>query len=205
MKKKNFLAPWLSVALVWAAFTSNALATELISNLPGNDASQSADLDELRNKGMGFTMPSADYTLDSVNMRLETFGANVAPIVEIWSDAGGNPGASLITLDNPAFAASGIATYSFTPPSTFTLLANTTYWIVAYGQAGAARYDWKASSPAQTPTGIATHAGARFDTNGPPPTTNSSIICSYSLDGTTAPVSVEDESWGLVKSRYREE
>jgi hypothetical protein len=205
MKKTILLAPWLSMVLVWAVVTPNAQAIELISNLPGNDASQSADLDELRNKGMGFTMPGTQYTLDNVSLRLETFGANVAPIVEIWDDVAGNPGAPLVTLVNPVFAASGIANYDFTPPGTFTLSANTTYWIVAYGQAGAARYDWKASSPAQIPTGLATHAGAKFDTNGAPPTTNSSIICSYALNGSTGPISVDAETWSSVKARYREE
>jgi len=204
MKKTNLLALCLCAALVSAVFTP-ALATELISNLDGNDASQSADLDELRNKGMGFTMPGAEYRLDSVTMRLATFGPNVRPIVEIWSDAGGLPGVSLVTLVNPVFAASGIANYDFIPPGTFNLAANTTYWIVAYGEAGADRYDWKASSPAQIPTGLATHAGALFDTNGPPPTNTSSIICSYALNGTTGPVSVDDESWGRVKARYHEE
>ena len=204
MKKMFFLLPLLCALLVGPAVTPGVQATELISNLPGNDATQSADLDELRNKGMGFTMPGDQYQLDSVTLRLETFGANVAPIVEIWSDASGNPGAPLVTLVNPVFAASGIGNYDFIPPGTFMLAANTTYWIVAYGQAGADRYDWKASSPSQTPTGLATHAGARFDTDGPPPTTNSSIICSYALNGTTGPVAVDRESWGTIKAKYRD-
>ncbi|MBZ0269700.1 hypothetical protein K8I85_16230 [bacterium] len=204
MKKRIFWVPALCAALVYASFASGAQADELISNLDGNDGSQSADLDELRNKGMGFTMPGAQYSLDNVTLRLETFGANVAPIVEIWDDVGGNPGAPLVTLVNPVFAASGIANYDFIPPGSFNLSANTTYWVVAYGVAGADRYDWKASSPAVTPTGIATHAGAKFDTNGAPPTNNSSIICSYAVNGTTGPVSVDSESWGSIKAKYHD-
>ncbi len=205
MRKTAMLAPWFCMVLVWAAFAPNAHAIELISNLDGNDATQSADLDELRNKGMGFTMPGDEYVLDSVTLRLATFGANVAPIVEIWNDVGGLPGASLVTLVNPVFAASGIANYDFTPPGAFTLSANTTYWIVAYGQAGADRYDWKASSPAVIPTGPATHAGALFDTNGPPPTTTSSIICSYAVNGSAGPTAVESATWGRVKAQFRQE
>mgnify|MGYP003572055765 FL=1 len=204
MKKTLLLAPLFCMALVWGAFASTAQADELISNLPGNDGSQSADLDELRNKGMGFTMPGTDYTLDSAVLRLETFGSNVAPIVEIWSDVAGLPGAPLITLDNPAFAPSGIANYEFTPPASFTLMANTTYWLVAYGPVGVDRYDWKASSPGVIPTGIATHAGAVWDSNGAPPTNPSSIICSYAMNGSTGPVSVDAESWSRVKARYYE-
>jgi hypothetical protein len=162
--------------------------TTLITNLPGNDGTQSANLNDTRNKGMGFTMPAGqDYFLDYVTMRLETFGAGVAPIVELWTNAGGLPGAPIETLTNPAFASSGIAEYDFTSSGTI-LTAGESYWIVAYGVAGADRYDWKASSPAQIPTGLATHLGALYDSNGPPPTSTSSIVCSYSVTATVVPV-----------------
>jgi hypothetical protein len=46
--------------------------------------------------------------------------------------------------------------------------------------------------------------GALFDTNGVPPTSTSSIICSYALNGTTGPVSVETTSWGQLKALYHE-
>lgn len=164
--------------------------TTIISNLPGNDGTQSADLDELRNKGMGFTMPAGqDYILDHVTLRLETFGA-IAPVVELWTNSGGLPGAVIETLSNPTFAPSGIAEYDFASAGT-TLSAGTGYWIVAYGVAGAAQYNWKASSPAQTPTGIASYLGALFDTNGPPPTTTSSIVCSFSVTATLVPVELQ--------------
>jgi len=204
MKKVFFLVPLLCMALICAAAPPAVQATELISNLPGNDASQSAALSDLRNKGMGFTMPAEQYNLDAATLRLETFGANTVPIVEIWSDVAGNPGAPLVTLINPVLASSGIASYDFIPPGTFVLEASTTYWVVAYGQAGATAYDWVASSPGVTPTGLATHAGAKFDTNGPPPTTNSSILCSYAVSGTTGPISVEPEGWGSIKAKYRD-
>ncbi len=181
----RFVLPLFALALVGSLAVQ---ADTLISNLPGNDLTQSADLDNLRNKGMGFTMPTGlGYTLDRVTLRLETFGANVTPIVELWSDVAGLPGVSLISLNNPSFNPSGVANYDFTPSGSFTLQPSTVYWIVAYGTATGDRYDWKGSSPAQTPTGLATHFGSKFDTNGPPPTTNSSILCSYSIDGTIIP------------------
>jgi hypothetical protein len=203
MKKTIPLVSMLCLALVCAAFTPNAQAIELISNLPGNDGTQSASLGPSRVKGMGFTMPGDAYSLVSLTMRLQTYGAGTAPIVEIWSDAGGVPGTSLITLNNPSFAPSGIANYDFVPPAAFTLLANTTYWIVAYGPAGAPAYDWKASSPAVTPTGLATHAGARWGTSGPPPTGTSSIVCSYAVDVEGA-VAVDSESWTSIKAKYHD-
>jgi hypothetical protein len=130
---------------------------------------------------MGFTMPAGqDYSLLYVTLRLETFGAGVAPVVELWTDAGGLPGAPIETLANPTFAPAGIANYDFASSGT-TLTAGASYWVVAYGVAGADRYDWKASSPPQTPTGLATHLGTLYDANGPPPTGASSILCSYSV------------------------
>jgi hypothetical protein len=178
------------VTLVLAVLAAQPLLaqTTLISNLPGNDATQSADLNSTRNKGMGFTMPAGlDYTLDYVTLRLETTAAGSTPIVEIWTNAGGVPGAMIETLTSPVLPPSGIAEYDFTSAGT-TLVAGTSYWIVAYGPAGVPGYNWKASSPSQTPTGLATHLGATFDTNGPPPTSPSSILCSYSVTATLVPV-----------------
>ena len=178
-----------AVLVMLACLVAQPLLAQItiISNLDGNDLTQSAGLSSTRNKGMGFTMPAGDdYTLNHVTLRLDTNGVPV-PIVEIWTDVAGLPGASIETLTNPTFAASGIANYDFTSSGT-TLAAGTSYWIVAYGAAGTPSYDWKASSPAQIPTGIATHLGALFDTNGPPPTTTSSIICSYSVTATVVPV-----------------
>ncbi|HOC42598.1 MAG TPA: choice-of-anchor R domain-containing protein [Thermoanaerobaculales bacterium] len=188
MSKPSPIVRTVFVAILACLAAQPLLAqVTLISNLDGNDGTQAADLDELRNKGMGFTMPAGDdYILQHVTLRLETFGA-VAPIVELWSDVGGLPSAVIETLTNPTFAPSGIANYDFTSSGT-TLAAGTSYWVVAYGVAGAAQYNWKASSPAQTPTGLATHLGTYFDSDGPPPTGTSSILASYSVTGTVVPV-----------------
>ena len=161
----------------------------LISNLPGNDASQSADLTNLRNKGMGFTLPAGqDYTLLHVTLRLETIAGAPVPIVEIWTNAAGVPGTVIETLTSPVLNATGITNYDFTAAGTTTLVGGQSYWIVAYGLAGDPVYNWKASSPAVPPTGLATHLGSLFDTDGPPPTTNSTILCSYSVTAQQVPV-----------------
>ncbi len=176
------------VALAGLAAQPLLAQTTLISNLDGNDASQSAGLNDLRNKGMGFTMPAGqDYQLQYVTLRLNIPALGIVPIVELWSNLGGLPGASIETLTNPAFPTTGIANYDFTSSGSV-LVGGESYWLVVYGVAGVPSYDFKASSPAQPPTGIATHLGALFDTNGPPPTTTSSIICSYSVTGTLVPV-----------------
>ena len=161
----------------------------LISNLPGNDASQSADLTNLRNKGMGFTLPPGqDYTLLHVTLRLETIAGAPVPIVEIWTNAAGVPGTVIETLTSPVLNATGITNYDFTAAGTTTLVGGQSYWIVAYGLAGDPVYNWKASSPAVPPTGLATHLGSLFDTDGPPPTINSTILCSYSVTAQQVPV-----------------
>ena len=94
MSSRLHIAHTLVLVILVCLLAQPLLAqTTLISNLPGNDASQSADLNDTRNKGMGFTMPAGqDYFLDYVTLRLETFGA-VAPIVELWTSVGGLPGA----------------------------------------------------------------------------------------------------------------
>lgn len=178
----------VSALLVCAAVVGSAAATEIISNLPGNDGSQSAAMGNGRIKAMGFTMPSGlGYFMDDATLRLNITALPVDPWIRVFDDVGGLPGAEVATLVNPAISNTGIANYAFTPPSALTLQADATYWLVAYVHSGT--YDWKASSPAQMPTGLATHAGCLWSgTSGPnPPTTTSSIICSYAVNGTIVP------------------
>lgn len=189
-RSKRYLSVAMLLGLAVLVCQPAAAQVTLISNLDGDDGSQSANLNDTRNKGMGFTMPAGDdYVLDHVTLRLET-AVGIAPIVEIWTNAGGVPGSSIETLTNPTFAPSGIANYDFAS-SGITLTAGESYWIVAYGPVGVTGYAWKASSPPQIPTGLANHLGATFDTNGPPPTTTSSIICSYSVTATVVPVELQ--------------
>jgi hypothetical protein len=160
----------------------------LIGNLDGNDGTQSADLGPLRNKGLGFSLPAGpDYPLDLVTLRLDVLSLPVDPIVQIWSDGTAQPAAPLITLSDPTISGIGIANYSFAPMSSFVLQASTSYWLVVSGTDAAGAFDWKASSPGVTPTGIATHAGALFDTNGVPPTSTSPILNSYEISVTAVP------------------
>ncbi len=169
-----------------AAFTVSAqtMAEVIISNHPGNDGTQTAGINEsTRTKGMGFTMPGgSDLTLDAVTMRLDINSVDVAPVVEIYSDGGGAPGALLTTLVNPASFSLGIDDYAFAPDGSFTLVGGETYWIVASSASGT--YDWKASSPAETPTGLATHVGATFGAY--PPASSSSILTTYFVEASSA-------------------
>jgi len=188
IRSGNVILGSVAVAVLCLLAQPVAAQTVLISNLDGNDGTQTGIINDTRNKGMGFTMPAGqDYILDHVTMRLNIPASGVAPIVELWSDSGGQPGAVIETLTNPTFGATGIANYDFTSSGS-TLTAGASYWIVAYGPAGAEPYDWKASSPPQAPSGLATHLGSRWDSDGPPPTNSSSILCSYSVTATLVPV-----------------
>ena len=170
-----------------AACCGWAQGVVVVSNLPGNDATQSAALSNLRIKAMGFVMPTgaSQYTMDNAILRLNVTNTAFSPIVELWSDAGGNPSAFIATLSNPAFPATGIDNHTFVPPSGTVLQGGTGYWIVAYAAAGSPTYDWKASSPAQVPVGAGTHLGTKFVTTGAlPPLGASSTLTSYEINAT---------------------
>ena len=169
-----------------AAFTVSAqtMAQVIISNHPGNDGTQTAAInDATRTKGMGFEMSGgSDLAFDAITMRLDINSVDVIPLVEIYSDDGGLPGTLLTTLENPASFSLGIDDYVFTPTDSFTLVGGESYWIVASSSFGT--YDWKASSPAETPTGLATHVGATFGAY--PPVGTSSILTTYFIEASTA-------------------
>lgn len=186
MQFRRGVAP---AAIIVALLAGQASADILISNLPGNDGSQSAALEGGRIKAMGFTMPAGvDYFLDSADVRLRVDGLEVDPLVRIFSDSGGLPSTSLAELNDPTISSIGIETYSFTPGAPLVLEAGATYWLVVYNEGGSS-IDWMASSPSQTPTGLASHAGSLFSTGtGPnPPTGSSSILTSYAIMATPVP------------------
>jgi hypothetical protein len=188
------------IALLCTVWSFPAAADVLISNMPGNDGTgtllngDSSTVDN--SKAAGLIMPAGlDYSLDDVVLRLEIQDAANNPVIQIWSNSGGTPGTSLMTLTNPTFTIGVIANYSFTPPSQFTLAAGQTYWIVIYNDSpGADSFEWYANSPAITPTGIATSAGYLYSTGPPPPTASSSYYNSYEVNGTTVPVELQSFS-----------
>lgn len=185
MRFRRGVAP---AAILVAMLAGQASADLLISNLPGNDGSQSAGLQGGRIKAMGFTMPAGqDYFLDSADIRLNITGSAVDPLVRIFDDVGGTPTNELAELQDPALGI-GVDTYSFTAAAPLVLEAGQTYWLVVYNVGGDS-LDWKASSPSETPTGLASHAGSLFSTTtGPnPPTGSSSILTSYAIQGTAVP------------------
>ncbi len=186
----------------------------LISNLPGDDLSRTfinapagggqvggGTGDVFSSKAAGFTMPTGiDYTLDSVELRLEFANTGSVPVLGLYDDQGGNPGSSLLSLEAP-LVVPGIDTFVFTTPDTFTLEAGTTYWLVLTNDAlGADSFLWLADSSGITPTGIASDAGYRFGDGFAPPTSPSSTLNSYAVYATPAAIIPEPSTLILLGS-----
>jgi hypothetical protein len=93
----------------------------------------------------------------------------------------------------------GPDTFRFTPSGSFILNASTTYWAVVWNNASVANsFQWMASAPSITPTGLATTAGYRFSNGPPPPIANSTTFNSYELGGTIVPEPSVTSAMGLV-------
>lgn len=168
---------------------SMAGADVLIGNYPPtNDSTQSADVDNLRQKAIMFTMPAgSSYDITSITLRL---GNYITPgdgaILELRDHTGVNtaPGATVLGMFTaPLSNSSAIGDFVFSPVGTITVLPGTAYWIVARGVDAATSYDWKGSSPGKTPTGIATYGSNLFTSNGGTSWSNSSIINTFQIDG----------------------
>ena len=105
-------------------------------------------------KAFNFVMGGTDHTLTRVVLVMTGLDPTPNPLVEIWSDANGSPGAPLFALDNPPVPIAAEAEYAFTAGSPFTLVAGTSYWLYVRSVPLAGdRFDWEASIPATLPTG----------------------------------------------------
>lgn len=173
------------------ALAGSASADVIIGNYPfANDLTQSAALSDLRIKAMSFTMPAGPgYTLDSVIFRFGNYDPGDVVVAEIRDDPGtGNPGTNVLaTLNVPAGIGSANMDYVATPAAAFTLAGGVTYWLYVGGVAGGGTFDWKASSPGITPTGVATFGLSRFTTNGGTTWSSSSILNTFEINGTLVP------------------
>ncbi|MGE3127997.1 MAG: choice-of-anchor R domain-containing protein [Fimbriimonadaceae bacterium] len=172
-----------------------AQANVTVSNVPGDDGTSSVGLNNLSIKGVPFVTDGSAYFLDTATLRLNSSTAGIAPILSLTASNSGVPGAVLTTFTNPGFFGTGIQKHVFT--SVFQVAANTKYWLVMQGPVGGAAFDWKASSPAQTPTGLWTHSGSVFSSNGGSTYNNSSILTTYEIDATVVPEPATIAALGL--------
>lgn len=116
-------------------------------------------------KAFGFTMGATPYVLEEVILTLDITGAAIVPLLEIWTDAGGTPGAAVFTLDNPG-SLTGQGEFTFTAGSPFTLSAGTVYWVYLRSvPMGGDAFLWQGSSPFTLPTGAGATA-LNYEFNG---------------------------------------
>lgn len=183
--RKCFITAALIVGL--SLISAQTRAADILSNLPGNDASSTALSTTGTNaKAAAFTMPGTAYTLDSVVLRLGNFESADTLLLEIRNDAGGNPGSTVLaTFTSPTGQGASTLDYTFTPTTTFTLSSSTNYWLVAAVSNGSVA--WRANNPGIAPTGVATYNGIKSTNNNGTSWASSTTINSFSITGTAVP------------------
>lgn len=135
-------------------------------------------------------------------MRLQnynTVGGDVA-LIQIYADAAKTSTSPLeavlqsVLFNNPTSSINLVNNFTFTPTSTFTFAADTRYWILVDATAGA--YDWRANSPAVTPTGISGITFNSYQLSGDNGSTysNSALFNSFDINATAVPVPFEFEA-----------
>jgi hypothetical protein len=103
MKRFLILATPVLAMTLWA---SAAPAVVIISNLPGNDGTDTTFTNVGGSKGMGFTMGADAYSLDSAELRLDIRNApNTQLALALYdNDVANNPGSVLVEFTNPALS-----------------------------------------------------------------------------------------------------
>ncbi len=150
MTKMTFtLKQYAAVALFTAmTFIANANGAMLLDS--GQNGSGVGNLNP-GGKALAFTMGDDAFTLDSVQFRLRT--GDTAPLTTTFaiyeSTTSGTirPSTLGVELSDPALVINTTQSYTLTPTSSFTLQANTTYWIVAFSAATNEGFGWAFDNP----------------------------------------------------------
>ncbi|MBX3378003.1 MAG: hypothetical protein KF678_13485, partial [Phycisphaeraceae bacterium] len=181
---------WSVAALLTLAAGSTVSADVILSNYPPtNDTNTTAGVSSTRRKAMSFSMPAGPtYDITSITLRLQgyTSPSDVA-ILEIRDHTGSTtaPGTTVVgTFVAPASSNTAAGDFVFMPSGAVTLLPGTSYWICLYAGDATNTFDWRGSSPAIVPTGIATYGGqSLFSTTSGSTWTTSTTINTFSIDG----------------------
>jgi hypothetical protein len=145
-------------------------AAVLLGNYPpANNLGLPPSINGNRQKAIGFTLPSGtDYQLDNLVLRLGNYDTFVdTAFLQVFADSGltstnpNNASLQAISFNNPTSSNNAAADFTFSPNGSFTLLANTRYWLLIDSTLG--EFDWLADtsiSPFGTsPSGLATFNG----------------------------------------------
>lgn len=170
------------VAVALAACASPAAAELIISNYPGNDAAYTVIDEWGSSKAMGFKMFETPILIYyEITLRLNISSTDVAPRVEIFDDAGMEPGQSISVLSGPDSYAPGIGDYVFKHYGELAYPQNQPFWLVVSSTHDT--FAWMASDPPWVPMGYTwdvEHLGAVYGTY--PPANPSDILSTYQID-----------------------
>ena len=152
------VAPEQAVAQAVTTFISNTGQTS-------NDSSTTI-------RATAFTTGTGTYTVSSVDIYvdLQSMTSPPTPVVQIYGDASGNPGSTLVaTMNNPGTITDS-AVNTFTAPANTMLSASTTYWVVTSNSAATNRLGFQVGTISNTTLDSGTAAGwsignARFKNN----------------------------------------
>jgi hypothetical protein len=177
----------MTVALV--AWAIPARADIIVGNLSSNDNNFS-NVGEGLNAAMGFTMNNSSYSLTSAELVLTLQApASDAPLLQLWSDVDNAPGAALMTFNNSTLSAGTDQSFTFTPPTAFTLQANTAYFLYLTSEtATGAFFQWAGGNPGLQPTGD----GAQYSS------TTTGVMDNFQLAGNAIVAAPEPSSFVIV-------
>ncbi|GCA70839.1 hypothetical protein MiYa_02374 [Microcystis aeruginosa NIES-2519] len=152
-------------------------------------------------KALAFTLPAGNnYSLDNAILRLSGYDPGETPLVQIRNDVGGSdPGSTVLaSFTNPTPQGAGNFDYTFTPTGPLTFTAGTKYWLYVTITSG--DFNWSASNPGITPTGIATSSVARLSNDSGASFSSSSIFNSFQINATeiTGPVASTPEPGAIA-------
>lgn len=175
MFKMRNVVTWLAIGVLLYVSTSSARADVILSNLPatgsgtGTNLGLGTDLGD-RTKAVGLTMGATSLEFQSMEALISNTTPDSVLSGGIFSSSGGNPGVLLSAFNSVPIAANfAPAEVSLTTASSFTLLANASYWFVLDGPDTENSLLWESLDPnvAPTPNGVA-YDGYRFSINGGP-------------------------------------
>ena len=145
------------------------------------------------NGAQSFTTGSRAATLNSITIKMDTGESGGGFSLQLWSNVGGSPGSSLLTLVGDADPATD-GLYTYTAPS-FLLTASTTYWAVGTVPSSGSNglFHWSETSSTNDTSSfgwtIGNAAKFRGVTDGVPDASwaNDTTVAQMSLDATVVP------------------
>ena len=165
------LAGTTTFCSLFLSFASPSQGASILSSTYNNSGGLS--IGSSQSLGSAFTMGTQNYTLDSITVNIGNINGTDNHMAFIYGDVAGLPaGPALVsfgTRQAPADVVTNYRDYTFLPSSTFTLLADETYWLVMSEEGTNNSSTWGTSStPASGPG--ATFSGTayrNFFSNGP--------------------------------------